>query len=189
MLRPHRAILIASILPGSWLGLQAVHELGHVAGAWLSGGRVAQVVLHPLTISRTDLAENPQPLLVAWAGPLVGVLLPLIAWGVAAALGVPGAFVPRFFAGVCLVANGAYIGAGSFDGVGDCGVMLRSGSPIWHLWLFGLAAVPLGFGLWHGQAKHFGLGPGKEDVTPGVAYACLGATCALLLAAIIVGGQ
>jgi hypothetical protein len=73
----HQVILIASTLLGSWLGMQAVHELGHVAGAWLTGGRVEKVVLHPLTISRTDLAHNPAPLLVVWAGPTVGVLLPL----------------------------------------------------------------------------------------------------------------
>ena len=62
----HREILMASTLLGSWLGMQAVHELGHVFGAWLTGGRVQQVVLHPLTISRTDLAENPSPLVVVW---------------------------------------------------------------------------------------------------------------------------
>jgi hypothetical protein len=49
----------------SWLLMQAVHESGHVLGARLGGGTVAQVVLHPLTISRTDLAANPHPLLVA----------------------------------------------------------------------------------------------------------------------------
>ena len=63
--RFHKAILIASVGLGSWLGMQAVHELGHVLGALASGGRVARVVLHPLTISRTDLVANPRPALVA----------------------------------------------------------------------------------------------------------------------------
>lgn len=62
--RLHQTILIASTLLGSWLGMQAIHEVGHVLGATLSGARVVQVVLHPLTISRTDLAENPHPLFV-----------------------------------------------------------------------------------------------------------------------------
>src|SRR5260221_4916233 len=53
--RFHQIILIVSTLLGSWLGMQAVHELGHVIGAWLTGGQVSQVVLHPLTISRTHL--------------------------------------------------------------------------------------------------------------------------------------
>lgn len=67
MARVHQAVLIGSTVLGSWLGMQAVHEAGHVVGAWLTDGRVARVVLHPLTISRTDLAENPRPLAVVWA--------------------------------------------------------------------------------------------------------------------------
>src|SRR5437870_4599390 len=98
--------------------MQAVHEFGHVAGAWLTGGQVARVVLHPLTISRTDLDDNPRPLLVVWAGPLCGVLLPLAAWGIVALGRCLGGYLLRFFAGFCLIANGAYIGVGSFDGLG-----------------------------------------------------------------------
>src|SRR4051812_1656454 len=103
MNRLHRVVLIASTLLGSWLGMQAVHESGHVLGARLTGGLVARLVLHPLTISRTDLAENPSPLLVVWAGPVVGVVSPVLLWCAAARLRMPGAFVVRFFAGFCLV--------------------------------------------------------------------------------------
>src|ERR1700752_5121078 len=101
--------------------MQAVHEFGHVLGAWLTGGRVERVVLHPLTISRTDLAENPQPLIVAWAGPLIGVAFPVVAWGLVAMARMPGKRLLQFFAGFCLIANGLYIGVGSFNGIGDCG--------------------------------------------------------------------
>jgi hypothetical protein len=94
--------------------MQAVHELGHVVGAWVTGGKVTKVVLYPLTISRTDLAENPHPLVVVWCGPILGVVLPMILWGLAASFVMPGAFV-RFFAGFYLIANGAYIAFGSFD--------------------------------------------------------------------------
>ena len=163
-------ILIVSTLLGSWLGMQAVHESGHITAAYLTGGRVATVVLHPLTISRTDLSDNPKPALVVWAGPVVGVLLPLALWGVAAGLRLQGAFVLRFFAGFCLVANGAYIGGGSFDGIGDCGEMLRHGSERWHLWQFGARTVPAGFWLWHRQGRHFGLGKAGERVGEGVTY-------------------
>src|SRR4051812_4407271 len=98
------------MLLGSWLGMQATHEFGHTCGAWITGGAVARVVLYPLTFSRTDLAQNPHPLLVAWAGPAIGILLPMILWLITAALRMPGVFVLRFFAGFCLVANGLYIG-------------------------------------------------------------------------------
>jgi hypothetical protein len=182
-------VLIASTLLGSWLGMQAVHESGHVLGAWLTGGRVARVVLHPLTISRTDLADNPYPLAVVWAGPVVGVAAPLLLWALAAGVRMPGAFGLRFFAGFCLIANGLYIGVGSFGGVGDCGEMLRHGSELWHLWAFGAAAAPLGLWLWHGQGPHFGLGAADGQVSRGVAYGSLVVCLALLVLGFAVGGE
>src|SRR5207302_8304880 len=58
------------------------------------------------TLFRSDLDSNPNPLLVVWAGPAFGVILPLLLWGACAALHVPGSFVLRFFAGFCLITNG-----------------------------------------------------------------------------------
>ena len=187
MNRLHQPVLIVSTLLESWLGMQAVHECGHVIGACLTGGRVARVVLHPLTISRTDLSDNPRPAIVVWAGPIFGVLLPLALWGAAAGLRLSGAFVLRFFAGFCLVANGVYIAGGSFDGIGDCGEMLRHGSARWHLWLFGAATVPTGFWLWHGQGKRFGLGKAGEQVGAGVAYGSAVVCVLLMVLAFVVG--
>ena len=180
-------ILIASTLLGSWLGMQAVHEAGHVLAAWLTGGRVERVVLHPLTISRTDLSENPEPLVVAWAGPLFGVAAPLVAWAVAGILRMPGAFVLRFFAGFCLIANGLYIGVGSLDRIGDCGDLLRHGASIWQLWLFGAITAPTGLWLWHRQGPRFGVGAAKGQVHRGVAYVTLVVSVALLILGFIVG--
>src|SRR5829696_4863563 len=185
----NQVILIGSTVLGSWLGMQAVHELGHVLGARATGGRVERVVLHPFTISRTDLAENPHPLLVTWAGPVFGALAPLLAWGAAAGLRVPGAFVSRFFAGFCLLANGLYIGVGSFAGVGDCGELLRHGSAPWHLWLFGAATAPAGLWLWHRQGPHFGLGPAAGRVPAGVAYATLLGCLGLVVLGFAIGGE
>jgi hypothetical protein len=187
--RLHQGILIISVVLGSWLGMQAVHESGHVLGVWLTGGRIARVVLHPLTISRTDLIHNPNPLVVVWAGPLVGVLLPLLFWCLAAGLRMPGAFILRFFAGFCLIANGAYIAGGSFARIGDCEPMLRHGSPLWLLWLFGALTIPAGLWLWHRQGAHFGLGTDARQVSAGVAYASLIAFLALLVLDLLVGGE
>jgi hypothetical protein len=187
--RLHQVILILSTILASWLGMQAVHESGHVLGAWLSGGRVARVVLHPLTISRTDLADNPNPLVVVWAGPVVGVAVPLLLWGLAVAVRPPGVYVVQFFAGFCLLANGLYIGVGSFDRIGDCGEMLRHGSERWQLWLFGLATAPAGLWLWHRQGPHFGLGPARGRVHCGVAYAAFVVCLALLALGFAVDGE
>jgi hypothetical protein len=186
--RVHQIVLILATVLGSWLGMQVVHECGHVLGAWLSGGKVARMVLHPLTISRTDLAHNPNPLAVVWAGPIVGVVIPLLLWAVAVMVQCPGAFVLRFFAGFCLLANGLYISVGSFDGVGDCGEMLRHGSARWQLWLFGVLTAPMGLWLWHGQGPHFGLGPARGEVNRGVAYSSLVVCVGLVVAGFIVDG-
>lgn len=188
MKRLHQVVLIASTLVGSWLGMQAVHEMGHVLGARLTGGVVGKVVLHPLALSRTDLAKNPQPLAVAWAGPLGGVLLPLGFCGIAAASRATWAFLPRFFAGFCLVANGAYIGCGTFVSVGDAQELLRHGAPTWLLGAFGAVCVPLGLWLWHGQGRYFGLGPDRQEVRPGVAYIGAAACAVLVVLGLIVDG-
>lgn len=55
-----------------------VHELGHVLAAWLTGGTVSSIVLHPLRISWTGLSDNPHPQVVAWGGSGLGVGIPLL---------------------------------------------------------------------------------------------------------------
>ncbi len=186
-------MLIGSFLPLCWLAMMAVHEFGHVSWAITSGGTVERVVLHPLTISRTDVSPNPSPLFVAWGGAVVGVVLPL---GLLLALKLGSfkwTYLIQFFAGFCLIANGAYIGVGSFGKIGDAGDMLclhnscsennmlRHGSPMWCLWLFGVITLPLGLYLWNGLGPHFGLGAAGGKVDHRAAYA----TCGLLLLTVI----
>ena len=137
--------------------MQVVHEAGHAMGAWMSGGKVIRVVLHPFTISRTDVQPNPHPLIVVWAGPLVGVLFPIVVWFIAVRARLSTNFL-RFFAGFCLIANGCYIGFGSFGGVGDCGEMLRHGTPPWVLWPYGLVTASIGLWLCDQSRDYFGLG-------------------------------
>jgi Peptidase M50B-like len=147
MPRIRQGLLILSTILLSWLLMQVVHEFGHMAAAWLSGGRVIHVVLHPLAISRTDVHPNPHPSIVVWGGPLMSALLPLAVALVFALVHLSNGFL-WFFAGFCLIANGAYIGFGSFQRIGDCGEMIRNGTPIWLLWLFGGIAIPFGLFLW-----------------------------------------
>jgi hypothetical protein len=175
MKRFHQFILIASFVPLCWLWMMAVHELGHVLAAWSTGGSVVKLVLHPLTISRTDVSPNPKPLIVVWSGPLIGVFLPLLIWVVFHGMRIPAAYLSRVYAGFCLIANGTYVGIGSFDGVGDAGEMLQHGTFRPLLWIFGLVAVVLGLWLWHGQGKHFGLGESRGRVDGQAAYWSLGA--------------
>ncbi|MEX2174157.1 MAG: M50 family metallopeptidase [Pirellulaceae bacterium] len=186
MNRFHRILLITSAGLLAWLGMQAVHELGHVLGAWATGGTVERVVLHPLAISRTDLGHNPQPLVVAWAGPVVGILLPLGMWICLALARAPLAWLARFFAGFCCLANGLYIGAGSLQKVGDAGDLLRHGSPIALLWLFGLAVAPAGLAIWNGLGRHFGFGGDAPPISKAVAWGCAAALVATAAAMALV---
>jgi len=182
MKRLHQVLLIGSFLPLCWLAMMAVHEFGHVTWANTSGGTVERVVLHPLTISRTDVSPNPRPLFVDWGGPIVGVFLPC-ALLLAARVGrFKWAYLLQSFAGFCLIANGAYIGVGSFGRIGDAGDMLRHGSPIWSLWLFGIVTLPAGLFLWNGLGPHFGLGATAGKVDHRAAYA----SCVLLVLAVVV---
>lgn len=182
MKRMNQVILIASFLPFCWLAFMAFHELGHVMAAWMTGGTIGQVILHPLAISRTDVSPNPNPLVTVWAGPIVGILLPLLVWGVFWKFKIRGDYLARFFAGFCLIANGAYIGIGSFENIGDAGDMMRYGTPIWLLWLFGILTVPLGFLAWHKLGPQFGLGESNGAVDEWAAYASLGLFTLLFLA-------
>lgn len=181
MQRFHQIVFVVSLLALSWLLMMVVHEFGHVIGAWISGGELERVVLHPLTISRTDVSPNPNPSIVVWLGPILGCAMPAAIWW----------FVPRrllmarkiaiFFAGFCLLANGAYIGFGAFDSVGDCGVMLQNGSPLWTLLLFGALAIPIGFYFWHqlGSIRQFLADPSTVD--PAASYWMFGGLIVVLV--------
>jgi hypothetical protein len=164
MQRCFRLLLILSTLAFSWLAMQVVHEFGHVFHAWASGGGVAKVYLHPLDISRTDVSRNPRPLFVAWGGVIWGGVLPLGLFGFIRWLRPAQAYLPGFFAGFCLIANGAYLAAGSWSGAGDAGDLIRHGSPRWVLVALGVPACGLGFYLWHGLGRYFGFGPANGNV-------------------------
>jgi hypothetical protein len=168
-----RAVLIGSLLPLCWLAMQAVHEAGHVLTACATGGTVKAVVLHPLTISRTDVSPNPRPLAVVWGGPVFGSVAPVAAWLLAGLTRRRSAYLWRFFAGFCLIANGAYLGYGIIEPIGDAADLVRLGTPPWPLAAFGVIAVPAGLALWHGQGPAFGLGPRGVPVPASHAWGTL----------------
>jgi len=182
MKRKNQVILIASFVPFCWLAFMALHELGHMIAGLTTGGNVTKVVLHPFAISRTDVSPNSNPLAVVWAGPIIGVILPLTIWGLFRKFKIPGDYLARFFAGFCLIANGAYIGIGSFGNIGDAGDMMKNGSPIWLLWLFGVITVSIGFYIWHRLGPKFGLGESNGRVDEWAAYVSLGLFTVLFLA-------
>lgn len=168
--------------------MQVIHELGHVAMGYASGEAVRKVVLHPLAISRTDVSRDRHPLLVIWGGPVLGSSLPLAFLAAARSLRCRLFYLFQFFAGSCLIANGLYLGVGSFEGVGDAGDLLRHGCPRWVLVAFCLACIPAGFWLWNGLGPHFGLGKSGGAVDPlAVRWAC-GLLLAIAAAEILFAG-
>ncbi|MDB5343162.1 MAG: hypothetical protein JWP89_1539 [Schlesneria sp.] len=181
MRRLPQLVLILTTLANVWLLMQAVHELGHVVGGLLTGAVIKHVMLHPMEISRTDFGANPSPLIACWSGPFFGAILPVMAWLLAQWQRQSYAYWLKFFAGFCLIANGAYLAVGVRDGVGDAGDLLSLGSPPWQLYLFGAIAMPVGLWLWNGLGSSFGLGNNAESVRWPAATGSL-----LLLAATVV---
>lgn len=187
MNRFFQILLIVSALGFSWLGMMAVHELGHVLAAWIGGGVVAHVDLHPLGLSHTRLAANPCPLLFTWGGPVLGCLIPLALLVLVRLLAREYAYLAAFFAGFCLIANGAYLAGGAFYGgntLDDGAVILNNGGALWQLLLFGLVTVSAGLWMLNGLGKHFGLG--KDQTTRQVdRTAAIGTAIALLSVVVI----
>ena len=186
MNRVHQFIFALSVIGLCWLGMMVTHELGHVVAAVLSGGVIERVVLHPLSISRTDVSPNPNPLLVVWAGPIFGCTVPLLLNAlIPKQLKTAGA-IGAFFAGFCLISNGAYISIGSIEQIGDCKEMLRYGSPIVLLVFFGSVAATAGFVIWHrlgsltefiSSADHFTY---KESLSALAVFATVSTVLAML---------
>ena len=180
-----RWVLVAALVPLCWLGMQVVHGAGHVIAGWITGGTVKAVVLHPLVISRTDVEPNASPLVVVWAGPVVGVAAPILAWLAVRALRWSSAYLWRFFAGFCLVANGAYIGSGAFAPVGDAADLVRLGASEWSLGSFGVIAFAAGLALWNGLGLQFSFGR-EPGAIPAVHVWAVVASLVVLVAAELV---
>ena len=156
--RRRMLLYIALVVALSWLAMQAVHELGHVLHALVSGGSLERVVLRPLAISRTDVSPNPHPQFVAWGGVVWGTIVPLGLFVIARRSARGWVHLAGFFAGFCCVANGLYLAAGSFSKVGDAGELLRHGAARWELFLFGFPVTAIGLWLWHGLGPRLGFG-------------------------------
>ena len=116
-------------------------------------------------------------------------LIPLAAFGVAEGLRIPGAYLLRFFAGFCLIANGVYLGVGSIERIYDADDLLRHGSQTWHLWLFAAITIPLGLLLWHRLGPYFGLGKARGQVSRRAALACLVLLVVVAGLELVLGGE
>lgn len=79
------------------------HEIGHVIGGAVCGAHLQNLDLAPWRLPYSVHSPDPHPKVTLWAGPLLGVLMPLAA---AWLLRRPAAW---FIADFCLLANGSYL--------------------------------------------------------------------------------
>lgn len=142
-------LFLLCLLTLCWLGMQAIHELGHCLAALMSGGSITKLVLDPLSISRTDVSPNPHPMFVVWAGPVFGSLAPLAIWKLISQDATIIRTCCGFFAGFCCVANGTYLSFGIINHVGDCGTMLSLGCNKLMIIAYGITSLIIGFAIWH----------------------------------------
>jgi hypothetical protein len=89
-----------------------------------------------------------------------------------------------WFAGFCLITNGAYLAGGLIfpGGEDDAGTIFLHGGTLWQLLLFSFCTVPLGLWIWNGLGVHFGLGAAQGKIDR---RAAIGMTAALIL--IVIG--
>lgn len=148
----------------SWLAMMAVHELGHVLHALVSGGSVRYVELPLWGFSYTALDANPAPLWVAFGGPAWGALLPLaVAWACRRARAGRWALA---FAAFCALANGAYLATAVVQPVGDAADLVRLGIPRWLVATVGGALVAIGLGCLDRAWVRKSQVPGHRERTP-----------------------
>lgn len=101
--RANRLLTFATLLASSWVVMTFLHELGHVIGGWLGGGTLVDYALAPWHLPYSLHNSDPHPRLTLWAGPLFGVIAPVVA---ALIIRRPWA---TFIADFCLLANGCYL--------------------------------------------------------------------------------
>ena len=165
--------------------MTALHELGHVLNACLSGGQVVAVELPPRGLGHTRVSPNPHPRFVAWGGAGWGSL-----FGCAAIVltrkNECWRWFGRFFAGTCLIANGVYLGLGGLfgdrNGADDAHELLRHGASLGQLVLFGVVTSGAGLLIWHRLGPRLGFARGAalaDRKTPAVFLALIAVLLAL----------
>ena len=117
------------------------HELGHVVGGMISGGKLSALEIRPWHLPHSIFSPDPKPQVTIWAGPIIGTACPLLLALIAKRRAL--AFVGWF----CALANAAYLLLGYFTGDPelDSAKLLRAGTPSYLLLLFAAMTGPLSY--------------------------------------------
>jgi hypothetical protein len=119
----------------------------------------------------------------------LGVVVPLLVAVLSQCFRMRAAYLLWSIAGFCLIANGAYLGLGYFDPVGDAADLIRRGTPPWVLASFGVLATAGGLWIWHRVSPRFGFGRGHVAVDPRDVRIVVSVALALTGAGLAVGNR
>lgn len=118
-------LFCVAVLALFWLSHMLVHELGHVATAWATGGTITYVDVRPWRFSTTLVSPNPHPSLVIWGGILGGWLaalatVPIWRWGLFGQ-------VTQAWAAFCWLSMGCYVALAGGETLSDSGALIGLG--------------------------------------------------------------
>ncbi|MCP4177698.1 MAG: hypothetical protein GY756_08020 [bacterium] len=149
MIKKYAYIILTIII--SWWPMMVIHEFGHIISVLIFGGKINKLILYSWKFTYTIRSGSLHPLIDLWAGPVIGVLIPLIFYLIARKLRV--GFFWGMFSGFCLIANGIYIGIGWINKIGDTKEMINLGSPIYFMLIFSIVCTVSGLFIWHIEIK------------------------------------
>lgn len=94
-----------------------------------------------------------------------------------------------FVAGFCLIANGAYIGVGAFDPVGDAKELVALGVSRWVLFGYGVVALGAGLWIWHRCSERLGFGRDRKAVVASHTWGVSGVCVLVTLLGLLFGNR
>lgn len=134
-------IQFALLLLVSWCVMVTTHEAGHILAGCACGGELVDYELRPWKLPHSYFNPDPHPLITVWAGPVLGVLLPI-----SVAL-IVRKQVMWLIADFCLIANGSYLAAAWFSGdrLLDTQRLIDAGAPAWSIATYIVATCLIGY--------------------------------------------
>ncbi|WP_404310846.1 hypothetical protein [Neorhodopirellula lusitana] len=157
-----RLCAFVALLAASWIVMTFTHECGHIAGGMSCGAMLTDFDLAPWRLPYSLHSPDPHPLVTLWAGPLLGVVVPLAfavlirrrwAW---------------FIADFCLIANGGYLALAwvSGDRFLDTPRLLDAGAHPTAIVLYCVLTIGLGYTWFRSDCIYF-LTPTPEPKVDG----------------------